>query len=75
MKDIKSLLDTKYTYDVGKRVQHLACDPSLANRTFNNRQVSQVWENPKNYRNVKQFDAEKRKFEVGMWVDVRDTIG
>jgi len=31
-------------------------------------------ENPQNYMNCKQFNFKDRKFEVGMWIDAKDTI-
>ena len=31
-------------------------------------------ENPQSYNNLYQYNFQNRKFEVGMWLDVRDTI-
>jgi hypothetical protein len=31
-------------------------------------------ENPENYKNIQQFKISERKYEIGTWLDVKDTI-
>jgi len=33
-----------------------------------------VQENPENFRNIQQYNTKRREFEIGMWLDVKDTI-
>lgn len=47
------------------------------NRRFRERQgqpAQHPSENPQNYTNLQQFSLKGRKFEIGMWIDAKDTI-
>ena len=72
MTDIRCLMDTQLDFKAAQRSENLAVVHE--NRRLRERNAQAAHQAADNYNNLKQFATGQRKFEVGMWLDVKDTI-